>query len=168
MPESEVFRPSEVREEWTSNTAFLFAAIGAAIGLGNVVRFPFLAYKWGGAAFLIPYILAWLLLGIPMMGLEFMLGQRMRARGAPVSCALIHARAWGIGVLAIYTSCLIMLTYNMVMSWTWVFLWYCYWLHCERILLFYSVIVLFLCFIVFDQYVTVFYSFFTSVPQLMQ
>ena len=117
-----VFRSSDVKDEWTSNTAFLFAAIGAAIGLGNIVRFPFLAYRHGGAAFLIPYGLAWLLVGVPMLGLEYMLGQRMRANGAPASCALIHARAWGVGGIACYASILILLTYNMVMSWSWVFL----------------------------------------------
>jgi len=112
----------EPRDEWTSNTAFLFASIGAAIGLGNIVRFPFLAFKHGGAAFLIPYILAWLFVGIPILGLEFMLGQRMRQHGAIRSLGLVHARAWGIGAVAVFTAVLVMLTYNVVMSWSWVFL----------------------------------------------
>jgi len=108
--------------KWKSNTAFLFAAVGAAIGLGNIVRFPFLAFRHGGAAFLIPYLLALVLLGLPILGLEFMLGQRMRAYGAIRSLALVHARAWGVGAVAVFASVLIMLTYNVVMAWSWVFL----------------------------------------------
>jgi NSS family neurotransmitter:Na+ symporter len=112
------------KDKWASNTAFLFASIGAAIGLGNIVRFPFLAFKHGGAAFLIPYVAAWLLVGVPVLGLEFMLGQRMRARGALRSCGLVHKRAWGVGAVAVYAAVLVMITYNMVMSWSWVFLYH--------------------------------------------
>lgn len=112
------------KDKWASNTAFLFASIGAAIGLGNIVRFPFLAFKHGGAAFLIPYVAAWLLVGVPVLGLEFMLGQRMRARGAIKSCGLVHARAWGVGAVAVFAAVLVMITYNMVMSWSWVFLYH--------------------------------------------
>jgi NSS family neurotransmitter:Na+ symporter len=109
-------------DSWGSNTAFLFASIGAAIGLGNIVRFPFLAFRHGGAAFLIPYILALLFVGVPILGLEFMLGQRMRAHGAIRSLGLVHARAWGVGSVAVFTAVLIILTYNVVMAWSWVFL----------------------------------------------
>jgi neurotransmitter:Na+ symporter, NSS family len=51
------------------------AAIGSAIGLGNLWRFPYLCYKWGGAVFFIPYLLSLFALGLPMMMLEFALGQ---------------------------------------------------------------------------------------------
>ncbi|MBN1369713.1 MAG: sodium-dependent transporter, partial [Dehalococcoidaceae bacterium] len=45
------------RERWTSRTTFLFAAIGSAIGLGNVWRFPYMAYDNGGGAFLVAWII---------------------------------------------------------------------------------------------------------------
>ena len=54
---------ADQRDEWSSNTSFLLAAIGAAVGLGNLVRFPYLAYTYGGAAFLIPYLIS-LVLGM--------------------------------------------------------------------------------------------------------
>ena len=55
---------------WNSDVQYVLAAIGSAIGLGNFLRFPSLAYRYGGAAFLIPYVLAIVLVGIPIMGLE--------------------------------------------------------------------------------------------------
>jgi NSS family neurotransmitter:Na+ symporter len=64
---------------WDSRTAFILAAIGSAIGLGNIWRFPYIAYKFGGGAFLIPYLVALLTAGIPLLILEFSLGHRMRS-----------------------------------------------------------------------------------------
>ena len=57
------------------------AAIGSAIGLGNIWRFNYLAYNNGGATFLIPYIIALLTAGLPILILEFGIGHKMR--GAP-------------------------------------------------------------------------------------
>ena len=69
------------RENWKSRTGFLMAAIGSAIGLGNIWRFNYLAYKNGGATFLIPYLVALLTAGLPILILEFGIGHKMR--GAP-------------------------------------------------------------------------------------
>jgi hypothetical protein len=53
----------EVRQQWGSTTEFILAAVGSAVGLGNLLRFPYMVFSHGGAAFLLPYALAVLLLG---------------------------------------------------------------------------------------------------------
>jgi len=70
------------RERWTNRYYFLFAAIGSAIGLGNLWRFPYITYKYGGGAFLIPWIVGLIVMGIPWMMLEFGMGRHFQ-RGAP-------------------------------------------------------------------------------------
>jgi NSS family neurotransmitter:Na+ symporter len=75
-----------VREQWRSQVGFLLAAVGSAIGLGNIWRFSYMAYANGGGAFLIPYAVALFTAGIPLLLLEFALGHE-RIGSAPVACA---------------------------------------------------------------------------------
>ncbi|KAL7474767.1 hypothetical protein ACHAW6_000718 [Cyclotella cf. meneghiniana] len=79
---SKTFQPQEdYRERWSSRLAFYFAAIGSAVGFGNVWRFPSLVYEYGGGAFFIPYVLALIFVGIPLLVLEIALGQYYETGG---------------------------------------------------------------------------------------
>jgi neurotransmitter:Na+ symporter, NSS family len=109
------------RERWSSRTIFLFAAIGSAVGLGNIWRFPYLTYKFGGGAFLIPYLIALFLLGIPLLMLEFGIGQRFQ-RGAVESMKKVHNKLGGVGLMAILTGFIVVVYYAVVMAWSLLFL----------------------------------------------
>jgi len=96
------------------------AAIGSAIGLGNLWRFPYLCYKWGGATFFIPYLLCLFALGIPMMMLEFALGQVLQQGDIGVWTKL-HPRLTGIGIASVFAAYLISFYYNVIISWALVY-----------------------------------------------
>lgn len=67
------------REHWSQKTEFLLAVIGFAVDLGNVWRFPYICYKNGGGAFLIPYCIMLVLGGLPLFYMELALGQFHRS-----------------------------------------------------------------------------------------
>ena len=62
------------KNQWDSRLSFLFAMIGAAVGLDNIWRFSYVFYTNGGGSFFIPYLIAILLMGIPFLILEYGLG----------------------------------------------------------------------------------------------
>jgi NSS family neurotransmitter:Na+ symporter len=85
-------RPSAVephRAQWNTRWGFLSAAIGSAIGLGSIWRFAYVVYENGGGAYLIPYFVALITAGIPLMILEYGIGHRMRG-SAPLSFAKVR------------------------------------------------------------------------------
>ncbi len=108
----------EERSKWSSKTGFLLAAIGSAIGLGNIWRFSYVAYENGGGAFLIPYFFALFTAGIPLMILEFGLGHRM-AGSSMLSFARVNKRlewfGWWMPLLVMYG---IMLYYTVIIGWS--------------------------------------------------
>ena len=113
----------ETREQWHSRAAFIMAAIGSAVGLGNVWRFPYVAYSSGGGAFLIPYFTALFTAGIPMLILEMGLGQRMQ-KGAPLAFGAINKPLQLFGWWAAGLSAAIVIYYSTILSWSWVYLWH--------------------------------------------
>lgn len=105
------------RAVWNSKTGFLLAALGSAIGLGNIWRFPYMAYRNGGGAFLIPYIVALFVVGIPLLMLEFGLGHYFR-RAFPQSLARIHPRFSWIGWWSVsFVMFGIVVYYAVVIAW---------------------------------------------------
>jgi len=104
------------RARWTSRTIFLFAAIGSAVGLGNVWRFPYLAGRYGGGAFLVPYLIMLVILGVPLLILEFAIGQKMQL-GATGSFGRIKHKLSSIGFGAILCGFGVCSYYAVVMAW---------------------------------------------------
>jgi len=105
------------REQWGTRLGFIMAAMGSAIGLGNIWRFPYMCYKHGGGAFLVPYFVALFVVGIPLMMLEFGLGHRSRS-GAPQALAKIHPRFSWIGWWAVtFVMFGIVVYYAVIIAW---------------------------------------------------
>ena len=77
---AEPTRKMSGREEFAGRWAFILAAIGSAVGLGNIWRFPYIAYENGGGAFIIPYLVALLTAGIPLLFFDYAIGHRFRGR----------------------------------------------------------------------------------------
>lgn len=110
-----------VRERWGSRLLFIFAAVGSAAGLGNLWRFPYLAYKYGGGAFLIPYLIILFVVGVPLLLLEFSVGQRFQ-RGAVESMYRVNRSFSGVGLMGVIAGFIITGYYAVVMSWAVIFL----------------------------------------------
>ncbi len=111
-----------VHETWSSRTAFLLAAIGAAVGLGNIWRFPYLAGENGGSAFVLVYIACVVLIGIPILIAELMMGRRGRLSPINTFGALARdegqSRHWRkAGWLAVITITLAGTFYMVVAGW---------------------------------------------------
>ena len=109
------------RERWANRGVFIIAAVGAAIGLGNVWRFPYKVYQSGGGAFLIPYFTALFVAGIPLLIMEFGLGQYFQG-AAPKAFRRIRPSLEGIGWWAIGTSAIIAIYYCVILAYAWNYL----------------------------------------------
>jgi len=104
------------REHWASRKAFILAAIGSAIGLGNIWRFPFKCYDNGGGAFLVAYLIAMLTAGIPLLILELSLGHRFKL-AAPLAFSKIKKKFEWVGWWAVLVGFMITTYYAVVMAW---------------------------------------------------
>jgi len=104
------------REQWGTRTGFVLAAVGSAIGLGNIWRFPYMAYDNGGGAFLIPYFFALLTAGIPIIILEFGIGHKYKG-SAPLTFFKIFRKWEWLGWWQVFVSFVISIYYVVVISW---------------------------------------------------
>lgn len=107
----------EGRETWTSNRGFILAAIGSAVGLGNIWRFPGVAYEGGGGAFLVPYLIALVTAGIPILFLDYAIGHRFRA-AAPLAFRRMWRRAEALGWFQTAILFVISTYYAVIIAWS--------------------------------------------------
>lgn len=104
------------RPTWSGRLEFVLASVGYAVGLGNVWRFPYLCYSSGGGAFMVPYLIMVLLCGIPLLFMEFSVGQYTRL-GPVHAFAKICPLLKGVGLATVVISFVFSTYYNVLMSW---------------------------------------------------
>ncbi|XP_044027256.1 inactive sodium-dependent neutral amino acid transporter B(0)AT3 isoform X2 [Siniperca chuatsi] len=110
----------EERPKWDNKIQYLLTCIGFAVGLGNVWRFPYLCQIYGGGAFLIPYLIALVFEGLPLLYLELAIGQRLRMGSIGVWNS-ISPLLGGVGIASMLVSFLVGIFYNTILAWV---LWY--------------------------------------------
>lgn len=120
MAEQQTTVASRPREQWTGQLGFILSAIGSAVGLGNIWRFPGVAYENGGGAFLIPYLIALVTAGIPILFLDYAIGHRFRG-SAPTAFRRLGGKAgkWleSLGWFQVWICIIIAVYYAAVVAW---------------------------------------------------
>ncbi|XP_071146630.1 sodium- and chloride-dependent neutral and basic amino acid transporter B(0+)-like [Mytilus edulis] len=111
-----VDKDTEDRGQWGSKWEFILSCIGLSVGLGNVWRFPYLAYENGGAAFLIAYLVLQFLIGKPMYFMELVMGQFSGL--GPTGVWKMNPSAKGIGISMALISLVVAIYYNVIMAYT--------------------------------------------------
>ena len=113
-------------EQWSSRTTFVLAAVGSAVGLGNLWRFPYVVYDNGGAVFLIPWLIALFTAGFPLLVLEMAVGCWGRSKfdvsGAPAAFGGLSPRLRWIGWGTLANGFVIVCYYVMIMGLTMIYL----------------------------------------------
>lgn len=109
-------KPAASRDQFTGQYGFIIAAVGSAIGLGNIWRFPGVAYTNGGGAFIVPYIIALLTAGIPILLLDYALGHRYRG-SSPAVFRRINRKFEALGWFHVLICIVIMAYYAVILAW---------------------------------------------------
>lgn len=106
------------RENWTSRLGFILAAAGSAVGLGNIWRFPYITGEYGGAAFIVIYLLAIFLIGLPVMLNEMIIGRKTHLNPVGAFKALApNSPWWLVGALGVLAGFTILSYYSVVGGW---------------------------------------------------
>ena len=111
------------RDQWATKIGLILAMAGNAVGLGNFLRFPVQAVQNGGGAFIIPYLVSFLLMGLPLLWIEWAQGRYGGIRGSHstpfIFDSLSKKRLWKyVGVFGIFTNIGIVSYYTYIESWT--------------------------------------------------
>jgi NSS family neurotransmitter:Na+ symporter len=106
------------RETWATRVGFILAAVGSAVGLGNLWRFPWMTAENGGSAFLVVYLAVVLLVGVPGLLAEFVIGRRTNRNPYGAFRALTDSRVWPlVGVFSVLTGVVLLSFYSVVGGW---------------------------------------------------
>uniref|UniRef100_A0A672QGI4 Transporter n=1 Tax=Sinocyclocheilus grahami TaxID=75366 RepID=A0A672QGI4_SINGR len=124
-PEDEAEGNHPQREKWASKLDFLLSVAGGFVGLGNVWRFPYLCYKNGGGAFLIPYFIFLFGGGLPVFFLEVALGQ-FTSEGGITCWEKLCPIFTGIGYASIVIVSLLNIYYIVILAWGLYYLFQCF------------------------------------------
>lgn len=107
------------REQWGTKIGFVLAAAGSAIGLGNIWKFPYVVGQNGGAAFIIIYIICVLLIGLPVIIAEILLGRTTQRNPVGAFKALTNSRFWPlVGAMGVVAGFVILSFYSVVAGWS--------------------------------------------------
>ena len=104
------------RARWSNPIEFTITCIGYAVGLGNFWRFPFYCYQYGGGAFLVPYTLVLIIIGIPLFLLELYVGQKHQV-AATYAWPRLHPAFGGLGYAGTLATFFVALYYNVIVAW---------------------------------------------------
>ncbi|WEJ61584.1 sodium-dependent transporter [Thiomicrorhabdus lithotrophica] len=110
------------KDSWSSQTVFVMAAVGSAVGLGNLWKFPYITGEYGGGAFVLVYLACILLIGIPVLFSEFILGRAGKANPVQAMANVARengaSRLWSlIGFNGVLAGVLILSFYSVIAGW---------------------------------------------------
>ena len=108
--------PEEAPMKWSHSWDFTLSALGYVIGFGNILRFPYLAYKNGGGTFLIPYAIMLFLIGLPLFFIEVIIGQ-YNNKGPTKAFKRMAPVMKGVGYAMLFVTCSIGVCFNVLIAW---------------------------------------------------
>lgn len=108
------------RDVWPSRASFVLAAMGGAVGLGNILRYPSVVFPNNGLQWFIPYLIALIFLAVPPLILEICLGQAARGGGV-TAFHHVDKRAKGVGLGTIATGYMVSTYYVVILSWAMIY-----------------------------------------------
>lgn len=120
---SDVQNNGQKRATFSTRKAFIFAAIGSAVGLGNIWRFPYISYSNGGGAFILPYLVALLTAGIPLLFLDYAIGHKYRG-SAPLAFRRLNRYFECYGWWQVLINAIIGIYYAVILGWAAMYTYY--------------------------------------------
>ncbi|CAG5117132.1 unnamed protein product [Candidula unifasciata] len=111
-PDKDAHKETPERTGWSNQLEFFFSCVGYAVGLGNIWRFPYLAFQHGGGAFLIPYVIMLVICGLPLFFMELAFGQ-FGSLG-PITIWRVCPLFTGVGIAMVLISFMVCLYYNVI------------------------------------------------------